>query len=114
MANERQVKIIELLRKEIIDAGFEALLVPNFSNTGYISIEKEGEFGAFGRITYDFQRDNFNLVLEWNGVKIPSQPGRAGYFDWYFQSRDERAMWSQFIACLRSHITPAKRVSKRK
>ena len=65
--------------------GLEAIQVVDYGNTGTIHIQDEKSIESMVEVRYNFQSKNVTFSLTVNGVKIPSQPGRDDYFDYYMQ-----------------------------
>jgi hypothetical protein len=83
-----QKKVLNNIKALIEARGLEALDCPNFSNTGHISIQHPAEVGELAKVGYNFQNDRYTLTITVLGERIPSQPGRADYFDFYLMFTD--------------------------
>lgn len=73
---------------ESINPKLEAIIIPNFSNTGKLSIQYKDKVGELASINYDFQRDTMTFSIVVGGKKIPSQLGRSDYFDFYMNHNE--------------------------
>ena len=87
-----QKKILGIISRQITDAGFEAIYKSHWANAGAIYVEHAGQFGTKVKVTYNFQNNYFTLAI-WRcagdrDTGVPSQPGRAGYFDHYLKYSD--------------------------
>jgi len=84
---DMQDKVLADIISVIEGAGLEAVTCPTWSNTGDISIQKEGEICEYGAISYNFQNQwktmTFSITIQ--DKKILSQPPRLDYFDFYMQ-----------------------------
>ena len=85
---------------EVIEArGFEPVQKAQFANMGIISVEHPDKLGSIMQVRYEFQDTSATFSMSVGTKKIPSQPGRADYFDFYIRY-DQPAQFEYFISQL--------------
>ncbi len=90
---ERTLERIESAAKQ---HGVECSASHDWANTGRVNLHEKNAAGAFGFVRYDFQTSNYKLALHIHGRQIPSQPGRADYFDFYQNNDGMTLFWDVF------------------
>lgn len=88
-----QQRTLEKIEDVVGRYGCECTLSANYSNTGQVNIHKPGNPMACASITYDFQPSTHTLSLTAGHTKIPSQPGREGYYDFYQDNVGDTRFW---------------------
>lgn len=89
-----QSRILSIIEAAVTTKGYEVAQSAAYANTGAIRIYKPASHIEFANIGYDFQDGTYTLRLTVQGSKIPSQPGRPDYFDFYQSYGDESRFWS--------------------
>lgn len=86
-----QKKVLADLRElvQAVNPKLEVINIPNFSNTGRLSIQYKDKIGEIGNIGYDFQYDTMSFTLTVNDVKILSQPNRLNYYKFHMKHTDQ-------------------------
>ena len=119
--SQAQKKILGIVKDMIAEYNLQAVVRPQWANTGVIGIEAEGAFGELASVSYSFQDGNFTLsiyrTVDGRSVGVPSQPPRQGYYDHYLSYTDTIG-FERFRAIFRTtleQIQPKKpRQSRRK
>jgi len=85
-----QHKVLANLKSLIESTGLEALDRPQWANTGSLSIQHPEEIEELASIRYDFQDTwgTMTFTITVGGQRLPSQPGRSDYFDFYIDYTD--------------------------
>ncbi len=90
MSRTMQSKVLNDIIKSIVETNndLEVIQVPNWANTGKLSIQHNENVGEFGDVYYNFQNDTMTFSITINRKKITSQVGRDNYFDFYMRHTD--------------------------
>lgn len=90
----QQQRILRILRAKLEGLGYVLAQQSTFANRGtvFIYIGDEATI-PHGEIRYDFQSSNYTMTITVAGRKIPSQPGRNDYFDWYQAYTEPTTFW---------------------
>lgn len=94
-------KILAQLEAAIEDYGFQPLLVGG-SGDGHISIQSEA-IGEHASVYYRIDSEYVTFRLTFLGKKIPSQPGRNDYFDFYLKHTEIDKI-AHFFGCLEQNL----------
>ena len=90
--SQAQNKILSIVKEMIVVYDLQAVVRPQWANTGVVGIEAEGAFGELAKVIYSFQDGNFTLsiyrTVDGKSVGVPSQPPRQGYYDHYLSYTD--------------------------
>lgn len=101
-------KVLNDLIGIIEDAGFETI-----NHWGRIHIQPSDDIKDVAVLGYDFQKDDMRFTLTVLGRKIPSQPGRSDYFDFWMSFNEEGyKQYKEFRQILKRELTAAKRVMR--
>lgn len=95
-----QAHILGMVEERIEKRNLVAIQAAAFSNTGSILIYRQLGKQALGSIHYDFQADAYKLSITVAGRRIPSQIGRAGYFDFYQKYDEPTRFWDALAEAL--------------
>lgn len=95
-----QARVLSKIAETAEAHGAEVSQSSDYSNTGRVNLHRRGAIAPAIVIDYDFQGSTYKLALTSQGVRIPSQPGRAGYFDFY----QNNATHSRFWECLDAEL----------
>jgi hypothetical protein len=98
-----QEKVLDDLAALIIQYGFEPIKQASYGNVGFISVQLPNEVGSLASVNYNFQTGTMNFSVTVDKRKVPSQPGRADYFDFYMD-HDARAEYRNFRAVLEAEL----------
>jgi hypothetical protein len=88
-----QQRILDAIERLANDHGIECAKSSDFANTGQVHLYQPGQTAAFGSVGFNFQTASYTLNLTVNGRKVPSQPGRSDYFDFYQSYQAPSAFW---------------------
>ena len=86
---QKYLKRVETLAE---DNGYEAVQVADYGNTGTIYIQQENSVSSDAEVYYNFQSGTVTFTITIRGIKMPSQPPREGYFDFYMNYSDNNAV----------------------
>lgn len=95
-----QERILGAIENELLQLGYECAIQKVYGNVGtvYIYLPRVSTTSvntiAVASINFDFQDGTYKLSLTVSGKKIPSQPGRADYFEFYQRYDQHSAFWS--------------------
>lgn len=93
-----QKRVLDLITHALDERKVTHTISYNYSNTGNIYLYPEQSAPvAFGKIHFDFQPSYYTVSIEVDGVGIPSQAGRAGYFD-FMQDYTKATLFWQVLA----------------
>lgn len=89
-----QQRTLEQIEQRLTKAGYELAQKATWGNVGTVHIFSDASATTpVGSIGYDFQDGSYKLALTWRGKKIPSQEGRADYFDFYQRYDEPSRFW---------------------
>lgn len=82
-----KLKVLTNLKALAESLGLEVIDRPQWANNGSLSIQFPDEIGELASVGYDFQDTwgTMTFTLTVKGKRLPSQPGRPDYFDFYIQ-----------------------------
>jgi hypothetical protein len=93
-----QKRILDMIAHALDERKITHTISYSHSNTGSIYLYAEQVAPvAFGKIRFNFQSCSFTMSIEIDGVGIPSQAGRADYFD-FLQAYDEPTLFWRVLA----------------
>jgi hypothetical protein len=98
-----QDKILTDLATLVHSFGYEPVCRPNFANTGVIAVQHPDVVEEYAQIEYDFQPDTMMFRLTVQGTRVPSQPPRPDYFDFYMPVTNTAA-YQAFRARVAEHL----------
>ena len=101
-----QTKILKTISNIVSGYGLEAVQVADYGNCGTVYVQPEDDVNSLGEIGYNFQSGTMKFTLTFGGVKIPSQPGRDDYFDFYMDYSDTPA-WRTFQSAMKNAVAVA-------
>lgn len=73
--------------------GCECTLSQNYGNTGQVNIHFRENPMPCASVTYNFQPGSYTLSMAAGLTRIPSQPGRADYYDFYQENVGQTRFW---------------------
>jgi hypothetical protein len=89
--------------------GAEVSQSSDFSNVGRVNLHQHGEIVPAIVVGFDVQPSTYKLTLTVRGERVPSQVGRAGYFDFFQAIANESRFWECYAAALVRVFGKAKR-----
>lgn len=108
-----QTKVLAKFQEIITQHGFEPVQRAQFANTGLVSVEREDTLGSLMQVRYDFQDTTATFSMKVGEKKIPSQPGRLDYFDFYIRY-DRPQEFEYFISQLTWQLRLLKPAAKKR
>lgn len=89
-----QDRILNLIEKQLADRGYASAVNFSLSNVGDVYIFASPEHTLpIGQINFDFQDYGYKVDLTVKDQRIPSQIGRADYFDFYQKYSEPTRFW---------------------
>ncbi len=88
-----QQRTLESIERMAEDFGLECTQSASYGNAGQVNLHIPDSHVPLGFIAYDFQSSTYKLSITINGRKIPSQVGRADYFDFYQDNDKPTRFW---------------------
>ena len=97
MIQSFQDRVLNKIDNFLKSAGLETSIAYDWSNTGNVYGHRAGWVRPKVTIGFNFQPETYTLTLTVRERRIPSQVGRAEYFDFYHQKATDK---SRFWVCL--------------
>lgn len=93
-----QARVLAKIAELAEARGAEVSQSPEYLNTGTINLHGAGVIAPAIVVGYDFQTATYTLTLTTGGQRIPSQLGRAGYFDFHQGNAYPTRFWEALAA----------------
>lgn len=95
-----QARVLSKIAETAEAHGAEVSQSADYANTGSVNLHIAGMIAPAIVIGYDFQTSTYTMRITSRGVRIPSQIGRADYFDFH----QNNASPSRFWECLDAEL----------